>query len=213
VAAPIGNPAAPALLEEGVFIPDTSWCEPKVSYLQDFTFNCKLSPHSAKCDSIAELGAITYSMFECLDLSLILGSGSNHLRVNDEIEFRTNGGLIWYGEGKLVLMEMKNTAIGLFGEGGGYNWMKGASSDLKMRFWSAGASITQRIGWFAPYLGVAVLHSRWKITRAEETYRFLQQKPTGLFLGFTLGNSKVGANAEWRVLMENALTLSLEMRF
>ena len=174
--------------------------------------------------SIATLGSLSWSIRERFDLSLILGSGENYFRLyknNHFIELRPNDGLIWYGEGKLILLEVKDTILSIFGEAGGWDWMKGTSSidarpqhhvDLKMRFWQAGVSLTQQIGFFSPYIGVAVLRSRWKIT--PQVLRLHQKYTAGPFLGCSLSNaSKLSLNIEWRAMFENAFTVSGELRF
>jgi len=183
---PIGNPASPTILEQGFFIPDTVWCQPRVSYLFDHT-QVKFQNHTHRTSN-AQLGALTWSIRERFDLSCVLG-----------------GNFIWYGEGKLILLEIKDAIFAIFGEAGGED-----SSDVKMRFWEAGAAFTQRLGYFSPYLGIAAQQSRWKI----EHVRLEQKHSLGPFLGCTLSNSKkISANVEWRGVIENSFTVSSEVRF
>ncbi len=231
LAAPIGNPASPVLLQQGAFIPDTVWCQPRASFFEDFTFQQQLSCSSAQnssTSSVSSLGSVTWSIRERFDLSLILGSAENYFRIyqgNRLLEFRPSGGLVWYGEGKLILLEVKDTVLSIFGEAGGWNWMKGPAyinerpqkhdAHLQMRFWQAGIALTQQIGFFSPYLGVAVLRSRWKLTEASsKVFRFHQKYTAGPFLGCTFSTaSKIALNIEWRGEIENALTVSGEFRF
>jgi hypothetical protein len=124
----------------------------------------------------------------------------------------------------LILLEVRDTILSIFGEAGGWNWMKGPAyvdeqpqphdAHLKMRFWQAGVALTQQIGFFSPYLGVAILKSRWKLTEYSEVFRFYQKYSAGPFLGctFTAG-SKIALNLEWRAQIENAWTISGEIRF
>lgn len=229
--APIGNPASPTLIQEGLWIKDTVWCQPRVSFSEDITLNHQLSSSMAQnvsAASFATLGTLTWSIRERFDLSLILGSAENYLRLyqgTQLLEFRPSGGLIWYGEGKLILLEVKDTILSLFGEAGGWNWMKGAAyinerpqkhdAHLKMRFWQAGVALTQQIGLFSPYLGVVVLRSRWKMTEApSQVFRLHQKYTAGPFLGCTLSTtSKLALTIEWRDEIENAFTVSGELRF
>lgn len=187
-AAPIGNPASPTILEQGFFIPDTVWCQPRVSYLFDYT-QVKFKNHTHR-SSISQLGALTWSIRERFDVSCILGGGRD---------------FIWYGEGKLILLEIKDTIFSIFGEAGGQD-----GSHLKMRFWEAGAAFTQRLGSFSPYLGIAAQQSRWKINHVHPD----QKHSLGPFLGCTVSNcKKISANIEWRGIIENSLTASAEVRF
>jgi hypothetical protein len=222
-AAPIGNPASPTLIQEGVFIADTFWCQPRISFLENFTLDQQLC-YSVPATSISSLGVITWSIRERLDLSIILGSGEQYFRIyknNHFLEFRLNDGLIWYGESKLILLEIKDTILSVFGEAGGSNWMKGPAyiderpqkeAHLKMRFWQAGVALTQQVGHFCPYIGIVILRSRWKIT--PHVLRLHQKHTAGPFLGCTIGNtSKFALNIEWRGMVENAYTVSGEIRF
>ncbi len=229
-AAPIGNPASPVLIQEGVFIADTVWCQPRAAFFEDFTFQQQLYCASAQnsfTSSVIELGSFTWSIRERFDLSLIFGSAQNYFRVyqgNRLLEFRPSGGLVWYGESKLILLEVKDTILSTFVEAGGWSWMKGPAyiderpqkhnAHLKMRFWQAGIALTQQIGFFSPYLGVAVLRSRWKITEAfPQVFRFHQKYSAGPFLGCTFSTaSKLALNIEWRGQIENAFTVSGEVR-
>lgn len=234
-AAPIGNPAAPSILQQGLFIPDTVWCQPRVSFLGDFTtrseLSCVASPnpvHQTFRSGSLQLASATWSIQERFDASLYLGSSNTTFRIyqdNQITESQLSGGLVWYGEGKLVLIEMKDTVLSIFGEGGGWDWMSGPSyindfplahqAHLKMRFWEAGASIMQRIGFFSPYLGIAAMQSRWKISTLHQSpFRFKQEYETGPFVGCTLSNgSKMSLNIEWRGWFENSLSASGELRF
>ena len=226
-AAPIGNPSAPSVLQQGLLIPDTAWCQPRISFTEDYLFNKRLSSDSfqkwcIECNS--QLGAATWSMWERFDLSVVLGTASSRLKFSD-IDFKPSGGLVWYGEGRLILIELKDTSFCLFGEAGGWDWMNGSYSvntmstgvqaDLMMRFWEAGAAFTQKIGFFTPYIGVAVSQSKWKISRAQTTlFRLSEAYSTGPFLGFSLAiASKIAINLEWRGVFENSLAASSEIRF
>ncbi len=230
-AAPIGNPASPTLLQQGVFIADTTWCQPRVSFLEDFTQTQQLScssAHNSFAQFALELGSLTWSIREKFDLSITLGGAQNYFRLYQEnhlLEFYSGGGLVWYGEGKLILLEVKDTILSIFGEAGGWDWMdgpayvdenpQGPDSHLKMRFWMAGAALTQQIGLFSPYLGIAVLRSRWKLEEVSlETFHFSQKYTAGPFMGCTLSSgSQVALNIEWRAQIENAWTVSGEVRF
>lgn len=231
LAAPIGNPASSAILQEGLLISDTVWTQPRVGFFEDFTLNHRLVGSSLKNVSLegtSIVGSLVWSMFERLDIALLLGSGQNTFRMmqgTKALETRVSGGLIWYGEGKLILLEVQDTTFSAFGEAGGWDWMTGpfyaddrpvaSNAHLKMRFWETGVALSQQIGFFSPYLGVVVMHSRWKMDHTSlGILRFHQKYPVGPFLGCTLSKGvKILLNIEWRGWVENALALSGEVRF
>ncbi len=232
-AAPVGNPAAPSIIQNGLFVPDTVWCQPRASFAEDFTFqqrlDCTESPSDVQktfMEGNAQLGTATWSMYERFDLSMTLGTSSNQFRLFEGaqlVEFQTSGGLVWFGDGKLILIEMKDTSFNLFGQAGGWDWMKGpysidavpseGNANLSMRFWQAGASFSQRMGYFSPYIGIVVFKSSWTVN-ADTTYRFIQAHDVGPVLGCTLSSTSIlSLNVEWRGWFENACNVSGEIRF
>jgi hypothetical protein len=233
--APIGNPTSPALLQEGLFIPDTVWCQPRASFAEDFLTSQQLcgSRHLIGVNNIqihgySSLGALTWSIAERFDLSVILGSCEQKMDLSiaqRDYKARYSGGLVWYGEAKLVLVEMKDTSICAYGEAGGWSWMNGTFADsqeilsrsaqLLMRFWSVGATLSQKFRFLCPYAGVIVMRSRWKMDQTGIGGLYLHQRfPVGPVIGLSLSNaSKILLNAEWRGWVENAFTVSSEVRF
>lgn len=230
-AAPIGNSCSPAILQEGLLIPDTVWTQPRVGFFEDWTIQHQLAGISLKnvsFEGTSSVGSLVWSMFERLDIALFFGSGQNTFRMmqgSTALEAQASGGLIWYGEGKLILLEVQDTTFSAFAEAGGWDWMTGpfytdgrptaSQAHLSMRFWEMGVALSQQIGLFSPYGGVAVMHSRWKMDHTSVgTFWFHQKYPVGPFLGCTLSKgSKILLNIEWRGWIENALTLSGEVRF
>jgi hypothetical protein len=234
-AAPVGNPASPSILQKGLFISDTRWCQPRASFAQDFTSQQLLTGSESKnfvqkasLKGRSQLGTATWSIQERFDLSMTLGTSSNQFRFFelDQIrEFQASSGLVWFGSAKLALIELKETSFSLFGQAGGWDWMKGPYSiqkrpvigeaALHLRFWQVGAAFSQRIGHFSPYMGIVVFESVWKVTmKNEEIYRFSQTYDTGPIVGCTLSSaSAFSLNVEWRGWFENAFNVSGEIRF
>ncbi|MDE3045032.1 MAG: hypothetical protein KGJ02_00075 [Verrucomicrobiota bacterium] len=230
-AVPVGNPASPAILQEGIFLSDAGWTQPRLGFLEDFTLNHPLagdSLHAVSAEGFSAAGALIWSLFERLDLSLLLGSGNYYFQMvqgDEALTAQVNGGLIWYGEARLVLLEVEDTTFSAFGEAGGWNWMRGPfyidshpvanRAALKMRFWEVGVTLSQQVGLFSPYGGVVVMQSRWKMSETNTgIYYFHQKYPVGPLLGCTISkSSKILLNLEWRGWIENAFTLSGELRF
>lgn len=232
-ALPIGNPADPSILEEGFFIPDTIWSQPRVGYIQDFLFSCKLRNQTSDVKHSwvkgrAELFTVTWSILDRLNLDLILGTGKNTFHFqngNFASRVKVQSGLVWGGMGKFVLFEVKDTTLSLFGMGGGYNWMKGTmfftqngsrkQTVASMKFWQAGMAVTQKLGFFFPYLGVAFFQSSWDLASKNERLFYFEEKHSlGPFLGCSLTNgSKFLINVEGRCWFENGCSISAEVRF
>ena len=231
-AMPIGNPASPAILQEGFFVPDTAWSQPRLGYTEDFVHSCNLKSQTAQVKngwlkSRSELVAITWSILERLNLSVILGTGKNtfHFQFqSNPIHGQVSGGLSWAAEGKLILLEVKDTTLSLFGLGGGYNWMTGKitidhqihpQTCSSMKFWQAGASLTQKLGIFFPYIGIVFFQAKWSLSPQNETTFYFEEKHSlGPFLGCSLSSgSQFLLNLEWRVWIENGGSISAEIRF
>lgn len=204
----MGNPASPALLQRGLFIPDTTWCQPRSSLLGDWVLSHSLNGtgvRKAHLSNTAAVGAVTWSIAERFDVSILLGEAQGHVKwVEKDQKF--NSALVWGGAGKLILLEIKDTLLSAFGSAGGWN-----ESHLKMRYWQVGAALTQHMKYVAPYIGVAVLRSRYTL---ENSAYFHQRRPVGSFLGCSFTNgTNFSFNAEYRAIFENGVSLSGEVRF
>lgn len=153
--APVGNPSIPFLLDEGFFIPDTSWSNPGLGVIGDFLFHKKLSSgskpliterwkfwkkeqdegpsfktslRSACVSGNSQLASFTWSIRERFNLQIRLGSGRYDLFWREKsYSFlgKVNGGLIWSGDAKFMLFSVKNTLFSFDFQGGGFDWMRG----------------------------------------------------------------------------------------
>ena len=228
---PVGNPYSPAILEQGILIPDTVWCQPRISFAEDWTLFQELT--SSKIaqpifNGSSQIFSCSWSILERFDVSLSLGTAQNKYRFLSNfgtIEGKVSGGMIWYGETKLILLEILDTGFSLFGEAGGSSFMKGPAllneqplkenSDFKMRFWKVGGAISQKIGPFVPYIGAFVCHSCWKGDFGDFFTIYLRQKkPVGALLGCSFSKGKVvSLNLEWRGWNEESITISGELRW
>ncbi len=229
--APIGNPASSAILQEGLFIPDTAWSQPRVAYIVDLLGRQWLTgSHVRKISAqgTSSFGSVCWSIQERFDLSVVAGFGAKTIRYSQNgLHYRAHfsPGLMWYGEVKLILFEVQDTAVSSFAEVGGWSVLTGdvfadqqlvdSQARLLMRFWEAGAAISHKWGWFNGYGGVIAMRSRWKMDHIfSGHYLFKQQNPVGLLVGITLSNSsKAAINFEWRGFSENASSIAAEVRF
>lgn len=235
--APIGNPSSPALLEEGFFISDQFWSNVQVGITGDYLWQKKLRTcHKAKAPRIhhaqiqgpSEVADLTWNIRERFNLQAHLGAGQCQWKWNQDngmIHGQSHNGLLWSGSAKLIILEIQDTSLAFDGQAGGWDFMKGHSNlngtpilgtnKLKLRFWQAGAALTQKIGLFAPYIGCLANQTRFKISHLSTGLAELHsQIVLGPFVGCTISNgSKFLLNIEWRGWFEEGLSLSGQFRF
>lgn len=231
--APIGNPCAPALLEEGFFISDESWSCPEAAYAGDFLLQKRFQSTNKtfsemNLEGSSQMGQIAWCICERLLLQLELGSGSfdwHSGRSNVSLAGRAQDGLIWSGSGKIVVFEAKDTSLALDGHAGGWDWMNGSFSlngipqvgetQTKLRYWQAAVGVCQKTALFTPYAGVAVNQTRFKMSGLMSRGAVFNGWYTvGPFVGCSLTNgSRFFINLEWRGWFENGVSLSGQVRF
>lgn len=236
-AVPIGNPALPSLLQEGFFIPDECWSNPQCGICGDFLLqkkmrSCRASQslglHKGEIWGTSEVGAIAWSIRERFNFQIELGSGRFYWRwkqTGRNVEGQTNGGLLWSGNAKLVILEVKDTVLAADARAGGWDWMDGPANsngsalDGKassiLRYWQIGAALTQRISLFSPYLGCAVNRTRFKVSKLSTGTGWMHARHVvGPFGGCSISNgAKFLFNLEWRGWFEEGISLSAQVRF
>lgn len=236
-AVPVGNPSLPSLLQEGIFISDTFWCNPQAGFIKDSLFSKRLYPmntsrkkglHRAVIKGTSEVAVFGWSIREKFNLQFELGSGSytwHWKEQNAAIQGRSSNGLIWAGNGKLVVLDVKDTSLAADVHAGGWNWMDGHASFnaipqknricSSMQYWQIGVALTQKITFFSPYLGIAINHTHMKMKGlSHDTSRLRSRHYTGPFGGCSLSHgSQFLLNFEWRGWFEEGFAVSGQVRF
>jgi hypothetical protein len=237
-AAPIGNPSAPSLLEQGFFIPDTSWTNFQSGVLGDWLAEQRFRPrtssqsfglHKAELRGESQLGYATWNIAERLNIQIEMGSGRFDWRWkqsgNQAIVGHLSGGMLWNGSAKLVIFEIKDVSLAADVHAGGWDWMKGHAtsngSPLKgiahseLRYWQAGAALCMKFQLFIPYIGVGANRTRLKVSHLVTGTGWLRSRHTiGPFLGCTLSKgTDISLNVEWRGGFEQGTSLSGQIRF
>ena len=235
---PIGNPSAPSLLEQGFFIPDTSWTNFQSGVLGDWlsqqrflarTSSQSFGLHRAELRGESQIGNITWNIAERLNIQVELGSGRFYWQWkqvgNTAILGQFSGGMLWSGSAKLVILEIKDTSLAADAHAGGWDWMTGHATSngvplartvrSEMRYWQAAAALSQKINSFIPYIGVAANRTRLKIRKLESGIGWLRSRHTlGPFLGCTLSKgTDIALNVEWRGGFEQGAAVSGQIRF
>ncbi len=235
---PIGNPAI-SLLEQGLFIPDTSWSNLQCGFTGDDLFRKRfcartssqnLGLHKANLRGVSQTWNLTWNIRERCNLQGEIGSGRFRWiweqSPNTAIAGQVSEGLIWSGNAQLVIFEIQDTILAADVHAGGWDWMKGHANangvalpgivQSTMRYWQAGAALSQKIGsLFAPYFGIVVNRSRLKLRKLESGIGWLRSRHTiGPFLGCTLTQGTIiSLNIEWRGGFEQGVALSGQIRF
>lgn len=235
-ACPIGNPTAPSLIQEGFFIPDTTWASLQLGFGGDLLFSkgfsscrhSKTATYNGSLSGASEIGGLIWNIYERFNLEIDLGSGSYSWGWNQQggaVRGNAQGGLLWSAQGKLILLEILDTSFSIFGIYGGWNWMEGPATFegraerghgvLTMRYWQTGAAFSQKIALFCPYLGIAVNESNLHIKHLESGGVRLHEKHRfGFFGGCSLTKgSQLLVNLEWRSFFEQGVALSGQIRF
>ncbi len=201
LAAPIGNPSAPSVLEQGFFIPDTSWTHFQWgivgNWLSQQRFCARTSSQSfglerAELWGDSLIGYIVWNIAERLNLQIELGSGRfqwQWKQMGDvAIDGWLSGGTIWSGSAKLVVFEIKDTSLAADVHAGGWDWMKGhaASNGIplggsvhsELRYWQLAAALCQKISLLIPYIGVVANRTRLKMSKLESGIGWLRSRHT-----------------------------------
>lgn len=237
-AAPIGNPSAPSVLEEGLLIPDTSWANVQFGFIEDRLFQQRFCPRTsslglglarASIRGYSQIGVLTWNIAERLNIQAEIGSGQFKWQWQQKpvasILGSMWGGVIWSGSAKLVVFEIKDTTLAADAHAGGWDWMSGYAAangvpletkvQSEMRYWQVGAALSQKISVFVPYIGIAANRTRLKISKLESGIGWLRSRHTiGPFIGCTLTKGiNLALNVEWRGGFEQGASVSGQIRF
>lgn len=186
-AAPVGNTAAPALIQEGFVIPCTSWVDFRIGYEGDFVGDGRMKQTqegSGRVDTFQQYtnsGTATLNFLDRLDLFGVFGSSRvctdwrfNSDAVITRIQLETRYHYLWGLGGRGILIEWGKVAFGL---GGRYSfcnykpsWMtsNGApvsveGTHLRWRQWQTDVDLSYQIDLFTPYFGVKYSKNQAKL--------------------------------------------------
>lgn len=234
----IGNPADPALLEEGVWIPDSSWASLRAGISGDLLFEKRMRPCRyssglgvAKSEMSWKLACwdLGWNIKERFDLHLLAGPAASV-----KLKWQQGGaaydalgdrGLFWGASSKLVLLEVQDTALGVDFHGGGIQWVEGpllkngvpesGTFSSRLYFWQIGAGLSQNLGALKPYIGAATSRLVYVLSPGSgKRMRFHDLLAVGTFEGCTLSlGSSVFLSVEARQIFESGVSLSGEIRF
>jgi hypothetical protein len=178
IAAPVGNTAAPQLIEEGFFMNPEIWVDFRIGYEGDFVGDARLKQYgvgSGRVDNFQQYtnaASVTLNILDRLDLYGIFGSSRVcadwRIQVDgaiERIEMETLYHYLWALGGRGILFEWGKTALGC---GGRYSYCNYPTAWLtvdaipygvngtytRWRQWQVDLDISYRIDLFTPYLGL-----------------------------------------------------------
>jgi hypothetical protein len=237
LAAPIGNPSSPAQLEEGFFIPDTSFSNVQIGFTGDYLLQKRMRGchatkaiklHDGKIEGTSNNADVVFSVWERFNFLGHVGIGECQWKWKQQDEMivgQSGSGLVWSGGAKAILLELFDTSLAMDAQAGGWDFMKGHSSlngafipgtnCVKLRFWQVGAAISQRISLLTPYIGCMANQTRFQVTHLQTgSAHFHSQFVLGPFAGCSMSNgSKFFLNLECRGGFEEGVSLSGQIRF
>lgn len=187
-AAPVGNPSAPRLIQEGFFIPKSCGVDARAGYEGDFVANAKLEQYDQGKGRVdcynqeTNSGTVTFNVVDRIDIYGVLGSSrtSANWRFVDSIggvhriELETNYEFLWGVGARGILYEWGNTSLGMGGrfESSHYFpcWLTSdgipqsvINSTLHWREWQIDLDVSYKIDIFVPYIGVKYSNAQTKI--------------------------------------------------
>lgn len=228
-----GNPLSPACLDEGIWIPDTSWWNVRVGWIEELIFTQRYRSSTRQAISSPALRQhihcvrLLWNIRERLDLSTQIGFGTVKWHWNEQSQplwGSTRHSLFWSSTAQLILLQIQHSCLGASVQGGGWTPSHGPShfageasqpSRFSALYWQASIAFSQQWKWLAPYFGVALQQEYIHIKRTgSSTLRLTSRFREGPFGGLSFSNgSYVLFNCEARGWIETALSLSCEIRF
>jgi hypothetical protein len=184
MAAPIGNTAAPEILQRGFFIPSKCDTSVRLAYEGDFVTDARMDQFdqgSGRVDNYhqyAGSGLITWNFVDRLDVYSVLGMSKVHadwrFSLGEEwirITMKSEGAFVWGLGSRAILYEWGPVFLGCGGryssadyelrrfssDGSGYP-VEGAA--IEWRQWQVNLDICYKITILTPYVGAKYSHER-----------------------------------------------------
>jgi opacity protein-like surface antigen len=176
--APVGNTAAPRLLEEGFFISRGSWANLRFGYEGDFVYDGRMRQRQegrGRVDNSRQdtnCGTFTLNFLERLDLYGVFGSSRakadwRFLTADGmvrRVEMETRYNFLWGMGSRVILYEWGCTDLGIGGRYSSCNYRPAwltidggnvsvSGTHSRFREWQVNFDISYKIDLFTPYIG------------------------------------------------------------
>lgn len=190
-----------------------------------------------KYESLSNFGVATLTFNERVEIFSTLGAMSCKISQtpysNTRVTYHTDTHFAWGVGGRAILAywgefqfavnaAYMQADLGLSSlEVNGKSYPK-RHVEMDYREWQIGVGISYRLRWFVPYIGVDYSDFRCRVEHLnalkflfpKKHVTFKETYATGLFMGFGLSPDRVfNLNLEVRVINENAVSLSADIKF
>ncbi len=236
-ARPIGNLAAPLLVEEGIFFSDKNWASFRLEGGANFLFNQNFKitnrPKSffTKQSGSEFFSGLILNVKERFDGEAIYGKGEYHFRFSSKgKQYRAKVDSASFVElnGKLLLWEIGDFS---FCFGGSASWVleKKGSSQLKENFsnadpcffkkkdWQTSFSLSYLWKYFSPYLGIMIYDAKAKLSVDQDPKVLLKmeaKEKIGALIGISFSPRRwFFFDVELMTIAEKNLSMKLDLRF
>ncbi len=240
-AGPVGNPAAPSIIQEGLIISDKAFMNLRMGiefyYVSDeamrFTKEFKNLDFDLNTMGLyAKSGVITFNFKERLDVYANIGSckmESSFSRLNNLYKAKSKEDVLYKVGAKLVLLEMGKFVLGAdakylrFKPKTQYllqneSVIKKENFKFFLREWQIAIGISRPMTLFSPYLGLTVRNTKAKFKYVpfyhNRVLELKYERREGLYLGTSLSmGSNIFLNGEIRLINERSVVISGDIRF
>ena len=184
-AAPIGNTAAPALIQRGFFSSSRDWVDVRAGYEGDFVADAKMEQRiqgQGRVDTYEEwiqAGTLTLNFLDRLDLYGVFGMSQTEAdwRFEDmslgtvtRIEVKTDDHFLWAIGGRAVLYQWYKVCLGMGARYSSCCYLPSSlhsngetqtvgGSRFDWRQWQINLDFSYKINLFTPYIGVKYLRA------------------------------------------------------
>lgn len=189
-AAPIGNTAAPQILEEGFFIPSDCWVDIRAGYEGDFVGDARLEQEkegNGRVDSYTQStnsGTVTINILDRLDIYGVFGSCRTcaEWRASDasgdihNFQMQTFHNFLWAVGVRAILFEWGKCDLGAGGRYSSVNnqpaWLtvdgentSVSGTHCRWREWQINLDVSYHIDILTPYIGIKYSNAKTRLGR------------------------------------------------
>lgn len=185
--APVGDPAFPQLITEGLFIPCYSWVDLRLGYEGDFIGDARMNQYeggSGRVDNYTmntNSGTVTLNFIDRLDAYGVFGSSRtcadwrfSRADTVNRMQIETKYRFLWAVGARGILYEWGCTILGL---GGRYSrtttpisWaalngapISSSHAHLRWRVWQIDLDLAHKMDLFVPYVGIKYSNAKAKV--------------------------------------------------
>jgi hypothetical protein len=185
-AAPVGNAAAPQIIQKGIFSSCNHSIDFRAGYEGDFVQDARLEQYNqghGRVDTYEQWtnsGTFTFNFFDRMDLYGVFGSSwttsdwrynNNSLGTINRVKLKTEDHFLWAVGGRVIACDWWNVSLGMGGRYTSCNYplkwatLNGAlfdtaGSQFQCREWQLNLDLSYKVHSFIPYIGTKYSNAR-----------------------------------------------------